>query len=57
MRSPLFVSPSWQFSQPRKGHEERFSFILDSCPIAKWRHGTRISPILDQWDADRAQGS
>ena len=31
MRSPLFVFPSRQFSQPHLRHEERLSYVLKSC--------------------------
>ena len=37
MRSPLFVFPSRQFSQPHLRHEERFSFssLRVECFVAR----------------------
>jgi len=54
MRSPLFVFLSGQFERPPSRYEERFSFILDSCPTATWQHGVEISPTLSRETRARA---
>ena len=40
--------------QPRQEHEERFSFILDSCQTTERRHGAEIGPTLNRETRARA---
>ena len=40
--------------QPRQEHEERFSFILDSCQTTERRHDAEIGPTLNRETRARA---